>query len=135
MIETYIIGDISNREAKIVGNFTARQALWGGTGVALSVVLMLNVLPTTISVTNRGGISFICCLPLFLIGFLTVYDMPLEKILPTLFLENFWYPSKRYYELDVDKSMIQKDFYKLPKKEQKQFNKKLRKDKYKSIYH
>lgn len=66
MIDTYIIGDITDREAKTFGMFTMRQALCGGLGVAVSLAMMFGVLPKDMDSTTKIMISFICCLPFFL---------------------------------------------------------------------
>lgn len=135
MIDTYIIGDITDREAKTFGMFTMRQALCGGLGVAVSLAMMFGVLPKDMDSTTKIMISFICCLPFF---FMTkpLYDMPLEKILPILIYDNFILPMNRYYIPDVEKEDARDNNFKyLDKKARKKFFKAIKKDSYKSIYH
>ena len=48
MIDTYIIGDITDRDAKTFGMFSTRQAVFGGIGVVISLVLFFGVLPEEI---------------------------------------------------------------------------------------
>lgn len=135
MIDTYIIGDITDREAKTFGMFTMRQAICGGLGVTVSLVMMFGVLPKDMDSTTKIMISFICCLPFFLMT-KPLYDMPLEKILPILIYDNFILPMNRYYIPDVKKEDARDNNFKyLDKKTRKKFFKAIKKDSYKSIYH
>lgn len=135
MIDTYIIGDITDREAKTFGMFTARQAFWGGLGVIVALSVCFGVLPKDMDGTNKAVITFLCCLPFFLMT-KQLYDMPPEKILPLLIYENFVLPMNRYYVPNVRPEDAREDNFKyLDKKQKKKFYKALKKDSYKSIYH
>ena len=135
MIDTYIIGDITDREAKTFGMFTMRQAICGGLGIGVALAMMFAVLPKDMDSTNKIIISFICCLPFFLLTN-PLYDMPLEKILPILIYDNFILPMNRYYIPDVKKEDARDNNFKyLDKKTRKKFFKAIKKDSYKSIYH
>lgn len=133
MIDTYIIGDITDRDAKTFGMFSTRQAVFGGIGVVISLVLFFGVLPEDMVVKEKIIISFLCSLPFFLLT-LKIYDMPFEKIVPILVYENFILPMRRDYILDIDKKIVGNSFDNMTSKDKKKVLKKISKDKYKSKY-
>lgn len=133
MIDTYIIGDITDRDAKTFGMFSTRQAVFGGIGVVISLVLFFGVLPEDMVVKEKIIISFLCSLPFFLLTF-KIYDMPFEKIVPILVYENFILPMRRDYILDIDKKIVGNSFDNMTSKDKKKVLKKISKDKYKSKY-
>lgn len=100
--------DILKRDSKILGNFTARQivsiAIGGGLGAAIGFGLLQSQ-----SLQVRGMVAFIIALPFILIGFVRIYDQPLEKILPVIIHDNFGLPLVRPYksELIVDEEEVQ----------------------------
>lgn len=135
MIETYIIGDIQNREAKTFGNYTTRQAICGGLGIICNIFMYTKVVPETFDISTRLGLSIMLGLPFYLVGFVKFYGMPLEKVLPTIFYDNFILPQKRQFQVELDDTCCGlADFDILPKKKKKKFMKRIKKDKYKSIY-
>lgn len=98
MIECNMPQDILKYEAKFVGNFTMRQTIWGGVGIAGALLGFFVLFKDTNDVATRIIVSAALALPFFAIGFLKIFGQPLEKSLTVILLDNFIKPAKRPYK-------------------------------------
>lgn len=96
MIEAEIPKDIMKHKTKFIGNFSLREAACGVVGAGLGVVSYLTIF-SGLDNSLRTGLTLLVILPFFLLGFYRVYDMPLEKALPIIIMDNFIFPPKRLY--------------------------------------
>ena len=98
MIECNMPQDILKYEAKFVGNFTMRQTIWGGAGLAGALIGFFGFFSGIADVTTRIVSSATIAIPFFLIGFLKVYGQPVEKSVSAILMDNFIKPAKRPYK-------------------------------------
>lgn len=106
MIEAEIPKDIMKYKTKFIGNFSLREAAFGVAGAGAGVAMYLTVF-SKLDDTLRTGLTLLVILPFFLMGFYRIYDMPLEKALPIIILDNFIFPPKRLYLTEF--SEVQQD--------------------------
>ena len=99
MVERPIPQDILKYKQKAIGNFSAREVIFGGIGLTVILICSLTVFKDIASIKERAILSAIPALPLFAIGFIKLYGLPLEKILFTIILDNFINPIKRKKEV------------------------------------
>ena len=95
MIECNMPQDILKYEAKFVGNFTMRQTIWGGAGIAAALAGWFFVFRNVNDTSLRIIYSALIALPFFLIGFVKIYGQPFEKFVGVFFWYNVLSPSKR----------------------------------------
>lgn len=98
MIECNMPQDILKYEAKFVGNFTMRQTIWGGIGIAGALVGFFVFFKETSDVSTRIIASAAIALPFFAMGFLKIFGQPLEKSLAVIIMDNLIKPAKRPYK-------------------------------------
>ena len=130
MISCPMPQDIFKYKAKFIGNFTTRQLIWGGLGVAASIGSYLYILPEidiyfnlNFSQELRLYISGFLGVPFLAMGFLKIYEQPLERILPQLITDNFITPAKRYKETSPFNYKKQKNIQKKSQEKLKKSNK------------
>ena len=94
--------NILSYNAKLIGNFTARQLICGITGAGIILLMYFNVLGNTFGLegTVRLYGAVFTGMPILLLGFVQIYDMPLEKALPVILYDNFTLPQVRYYKTE-----------------------------------
>ena len=96
MIEVPIPHDILKYKAKFIANFTARQfvslCLGSGVGIFFYITFFRNI---------SGGIylTALTIIPFYLVGFVTIFGQPFEKIAWNVLYDNFICPAKRCYEV------------------------------------
>lgn len=95
MIECNMPQDILKYEAKWIGPFSMRQALWGGAGIIMAVLSYTVFFKNTADVSTRIVISALPALPFLAFGFIKIYGQPLEKSLAVIIMDNFIKPAKR----------------------------------------
>ena len=99
MIERPMPQDILKFESKVIANFSARQALFGGIGCVVTIYFAMSVFKDVEDTSMRALLSALPAIPFFLIGFVKLYGVYFEKIIVSLFLDNFVYPMKRKKEV------------------------------------
>lgn len=92
--------NILSREAKILGNFSTRQIIFGGIGLAVALTIGFSDAVSGYDQDVKIYLSLGFALPFFLIGFVKLYGQPLEKILPVIVRDNILLPAKRYYKTE-----------------------------------
>ena len=90
--------NILDYKAKVVGDFTMRQAIFGILG-AVWVLWVMFMSPIE-AASLKNGLSVLLGLPLFCFGFVRPYDMPLEQILIIMLYDNLILPPVRYYKTE-----------------------------------
>ena len=96
MIEVPIPHDILKYKTKFIANFTVRQfvslCLGGAVGIFSYFFLFKDV---------PGGkyLTALLIVPFFLVGFITIFGQPFEKIAWNVIYDNFICPAKRRYEV------------------------------------
>ena len=98
MVECSMPQDILKRKSKFIANFSAREVLCAAAGLVLGVSSYFTWCKNIESQDIKMVICSLVILPFFLLGFVTVYDQPFEKLAPKIFIENFVYPVKRKKE-------------------------------------
>ena len=101
MIEAEIPQDILRHKTKFIGNFSLRETLWGGGGIIaglLGYLVLFDGLPGFF----RTLATVLITLPCLLIGFMKVYNEPIEKMVSVIFLDNLLYPPKRLYKTELN---------------------------------
>jgi hypothetical protein len=91
--------DILSRENRAIGDFTTRQVVFGGIGLALALFVGFKG-AVNFSTQNRIYLAMAAALPFFALGFLKIYGEPIEKILPIIIRDNFLNPVKRLYHAE-----------------------------------
>lgn len=101
MVERPMPQDVMKFKAKLMGNFTARQVVWGMLGVAACVGCFFGFGDKIGANTTQMKI-IICAIPsipFFLIGFMPIMGMPMEKVLIPIIVDNFIAPAIRKKEI------------------------------------
>lgn len=98
MIECMVPKDILKYKVKFIGPFSFRETAFIALG-ALLCFLGYSATNAEMDMSMRMCIGGVCGLPMFLIGFMTFYDQPLEKIGPSFFMENIVNPVIRKKEI------------------------------------
>lgn len=98
MIECAIPQDILKYKAKIVGNFSAREAVGLASGIIVGLGAYFTFL-SDLSMDAKMYISAFLMVPFFLLGFLNPMGQPLEKYLGKVIYDNFICPSIRRKEV------------------------------------
>ena len=99
MIERPIPQDILKYKQKAIGNFSAREIIFGGIGAGVIAYFAFNVFGDIEEGSYRAILSAIPGLPFLAIGFLKIYGMPFEKSAIPMFYDNFLCPIKRLKEI------------------------------------
>ena len=96
MIEVPIPHDILKYKSKFIANFTARQFVFLCLGAAVGIFSYFTFFKNV-----PGGIYFtaLTIIPFYLVGFVTIFGQPFEKIAWNVLYDNFICPAKRYYEV------------------------------------
>jgi len=98
MIESAMTQDILKYQAKFIGNFSAREAVCIGIGVAAGLGAFFGPL-SEMPITTRIYIAAPIMVPFFLFGFLKPMGQPLEKVLGQVIYDNFICPPIRTNEI------------------------------------
>lgn len=100
MIERPMPQDIMKFKAKLIAGLTARQIVWGGIAgvVAIGTYFALGDVEFA-SGQMKVIVSAIPALPFFAMGFMTIMEMPLEKVAIPLLIDNFIAPPVRKKEI------------------------------------
>lgn len=111
MIEAPMPKDIMKYKKKFIGNFSLREAVFGALGVGMAA-LGFFVLFESMEQNLRIGLSFVSCMPFFIIGYMKIYDQPFEKMLYIFLYDNLICPARRPYETkytyDIEQNNKQK---------------------------
>lgn len=99
MIERPIPQDILKYKQKALGNFSAREVIFGGIGVILMACGCLIWFSDVENISYRALYSALPAIPFWLIGFVKIYNVPIEKCIGPLIIDNFWNPIKRKKEV------------------------------------
>lgn len=96
MIEVPIPHDILKYKSKFIANFTARQFVFLCLGAAAGIFSYFTLFKNV-----PGGIYFtaLIIIPFYLVGFITIFGQPFEKIAWNVLYDNFICPAKRCYEV------------------------------------
>lgn len=92
--------NILDYKSKVFGSFTTRQAIFGVLGAIIICAFSFDFLFPDMPKDLRQAIAVFIALPILAFGFIEPYGMPLEKILPIIFMDNFIYPQVRYYKTE-----------------------------------
>lgn len=98
MIEANMPQDILKYKTKFIGNFSMRETVCGGIGIAVALWGYFGIFSSFSSTVRMGGSACIC-LPFLLAGFWKPMGMTFEKALTTIVVDNFIAPAKRKYEV------------------------------------
>lgn len=99
MIEVKIPQEITQYDAKIVGPFSGRQALFGGCAVGIGY-LIYNQFHTILTREQLVSIIFFISVPFGLLGWARPYGMRFEKFFFSVLLHSMLHSSKRYFRSD-----------------------------------
>lgn len=99
MIERPIPQDILKYKQKAIGNFSAREIIWGSIGIGVIAYFAFSVFNGIENGTTRAILSCIPGLPFLLIGFIKIYGIAFEKSVIPMFYDNFLCPIKRRKEV------------------------------------
>lgn len=96
MIEVPIPHDILKYKTKFIANFTVRQFTSLCLGAAVGIFSYFTFFKDV-----PGGMYFtaLIIVPFFLVGFVTIFGQPFEKIAWNVLYDNFICPAKRCYEV------------------------------------
>lgn len=97
MIETEIPKNILKHKVKVVAGLSLREISCGVCGAAIGLLSYFYLFEGLGESSARIGLSGFLALPLFLIGFMQLYDQPFEKMAYIIVMENLIYPPKRPY--------------------------------------
>ena len=99
MIERPMPQDILKYKAKILGNFSGRNIIWGGISVAIIVAFFFIIGDRIESNPIKILVSAIPAIPTLLIGFMDIQGQPFEKVAIPIFIDNFLAPAVRKKEI------------------------------------
>lgn len=99
MVERPIPQDILKYKQKAIMNFSAREAIFGGIGIIVIMIGCFIWFKDVTDTTYRAIYSAIPAAPFFLVGFVKIYNVPIEKIIGPLIIDNFISPIKRKKEV------------------------------------
>ena len=105
MIEVKIPQEITQYDAKIVGPFSARQAIFGGCAVGIGY-LVYNQFHTMLSREQLVAIIFFVSVPFGLLGWARPYGMRFEKFFFGVLLHSMLHSSMRYFRSDDVTALI-----------------------------
>lgn len=92
--------NILNYKSKVLGSFTVRQGVFGILGAIVICAFGFGFFFPDMPTDLRQVIATFIGLPLLAFGFVEPYGMPLEKIIPIFVMDNFVYPTVRYYKTE-----------------------------------
>ena len=95
MIGAPIPQDILKYEAKLVGNFSARETIIYGSGMAVAALVALKVLPKYLGTDIKIYIATAIIFLFFAWGKAKPYGQPLEKVIFPILEDNVFKPSVR----------------------------------------
>lgn len=95
MLEIEMSKDIKNFEPKIVGPFTLRQIACIGISCAYGIPFYILF---DVEIVTRVMVTLAIMAPVILCGWLTIYNVHLEKFAKIIFVSKFVKPSKRKYK-------------------------------------
>lgn len=99
MIERPIPQDVFAYKTKAIGNFSARELVFGAIGVAVTAAGIFGFFSFIEDTSMRALVSVLPALPFFLIGFVKIYNTPFEKIILSVIEDSFIQPPKRIKEV------------------------------------
>lgn len=94
MLECQMPQDILKYKAKVIGGFTAREAVFLFVGGVIGIISNLTFLMSTAWLIKVVVTAFLV-LPIWAFGFIQLFDLPLEKALGQIIFDNFICPMKR----------------------------------------
>lgn len=107
MIGAPIPEDILKFETKLVGNFTAREAVIYGAGILAAGITALKIIPPYVAVNTKIVVATVIMLAFFAWGKAKPFGQPLEKVIIPIIQDNFLKPSirtKAYDRAEHEKS-------------------------------
>lgn len=99
MIERPVPQDILKYKTKFAAGLSLREFGWGVGGVVVALICFFYIFAGISNMQTKAVISACFTLPFFLVGFVKIMDMPFEKAITQIFIENFIYPPIRKYEI------------------------------------
>lgn len=103
MVEVEMTKDIRDYEPKLFGLVTGRQIILLAVGCAYSIPLAM-IIPTDFA--TKCMIAVLALTPMFLLGWVEVYGMKMEKFLLQIIRYTVLTPSKRKYKVDTSRDFI-----------------------------
>ncbi len=100
MIGAPIPQDILKYEAKLVGNFTARQTIIYGAGLSLAAMIDLKILPSYVPKEIKFYVAAAILIVFFAWGNVKPFGQPLEKVIIPILQDNFLKPAVRVKAYD-----------------------------------
>lgn len=105
MIEVKIPQEITQYDAKIVGPFSGRQAVFGGCAVGIGY-LVYNQFHTLLTREQLVAIIFFLAVPFGLLGWARPYGMRFEKFFFGVLLHSMLHSSRRYFRSEDTFALI-----------------------------
>lgn len=102
MIERPMPQDIMKHKAKIMGNLTARQLIWGFVSVLIGAASFFTIFAGMKMGPAKVVVSALPAIPTICIGFITIFGQPFEKIIVSLAIDNFLAPATRKKEIHFE---------------------------------
>lgn len=99
MIECPIPQDILKYQAKVIGGFSAREAICLFIGGVCGIAAFFTIGSTISDITVKIIITAIFALPGFIFGFVKPLGQPFEKIVGVIIQDNFLTPTKLVKEI------------------------------------
>lgn len=99
MIEQSMPQDILKYKSKFIANFSLREMGCASVGIGLGLLCYFSWTKNIPSSDARMVLSFITTMPFLLIGFVKIYALPFEKIVPIIIFDNFISPPKKKKEI------------------------------------
>lgn len=125
MLEAQIPKDIRKYESKMVGPFTLRQLICFIAAVVLAYFAYKGI--TSFSTADVATpVCVLVAAPIIMVGWVKPYGMPMEKFIQTSFISTILAPKVRKYKT---KNQYRLASTRLQKMEQKEYKKRLKKDK------
>lgn len=100
MIGAPIPQDVLKFESKLIGNFTAREAVIYGAGIIVAATVVFKAIPSYIDVNTKLIVGTLIMLVFFAWGHAKPFGQPLEKVIFPIIEDNLLKPSVRIKAYD-----------------------------------
>ena len=99
MIEQSMPQDILKYKSKFIANFSLREMGCASVGIGLGLLCYFSWAKNVPSQDFRMFLSFLTIMPFLLVGFVKIYGLPFEQIVPVIIIDNFLSPPKKKKEI------------------------------------